>query len=90
MVVTLHQHATGKITILLIELSLIAIIVFDSYIECKDGVPEEKLCPDGLLFNPATGPQAFPCQYPIDVDCSGRTQTRKCSHFHHLSLLLIN
>ncbi|XP_019875627.2 protein obstructor-E [Aethina tumida] len=48
----------------------------DGYIECKDGVPEEKLCPDGLLFNPATGPQAFPCQYPIDVDCSGRTQTQ--------------
>lgn len=48
----------------------------DGYIECKDGIPEEKLCPDGLLFNPASGPQAFPCQYPIDVDCSGREQTR--------------
>lgn len=49
----------------------------DGYIECRDGVPEEKLCPDGLLFNPAAGVFAFPCQYPIDVDCTGREQTRK-------------
>lgn len=48
----------------------------DGYIECKDGVAEEKLCPDGLLFNPAVGIFAFPCQYPIDVDCTGREQTQ--------------
>ncbi|KAK9729741.1 Chitin binding Peritrophin-A domain [Popillia japonica] len=49
----------------------------DAYIECIDGVGEERLCPDGLLFNAALGPHAFPCQYPIDVDCVGRTTTRK-------------
>lgn len=48
----------------------------DGYIECKDGVPEEKTCSDGLLFNPASGVFAFPCQYPIDVDCTGREQTQ--------------
>ncbi|XP_018570214.1 protein obstructor-E-like [Anoplophora glabripennis] len=48
----------------------------DGYIECVDGIPEEKLCPDGLLFNPAAGVFAFPCQYPIDVDCTGREQTQ--------------
>ncbi|XP_022912166.2 protein obstructor-E-like [Onthophagus taurus] len=48
----------------------------DSYIECIDGVGEEKFCPDGLLFNALTNPLAFPCQYPIDVDCVGRTTTQ--------------
>ncbi|KAG5888109.1 hypothetical protein JTB14_023403 [Gonioctena quinquepunctata] len=48
----------------------------DGYIECKDGVPKEETCSDGLLFNPAAGVFAFPCQYPIDVDCTGREQTQ--------------
>ncbi|CAH1168259.1 unnamed protein product [Phyllotreta striolata] len=58
----------------------------DGYIECNDGVPEEKTCPDGLLFNPKAGVFAFPCQYPIDVDCTGREQvqpaqeTEDCPH----------
>ncbi|KAM7351539.1 obstructor-E isoform 1-T1 [Cochliomyia hominivorax] len=40
----------------------------DAYIECRNGVAEEKLCPDGLLFNEkSTG---YPCGYPIDVECS--------------------
>ncbi|XP_017761627.1 PREDICTED: chondroitin proteoglycan 2-like [Eufriesea mexicana] len=43
----------------------------DAYIECIDGVPEEKLCPEGLLFNPEVRFN-FPCGYPIDVDCDGR------------------
>ncbi|XP_030758203.1 protein obstructor-E-like [Sitophilus oryzae] len=58
----------------------------DGYIKCVNGVPEEKLCPDGLLFNAASGPQAYPCQYPLDVDCTGREQiqpaqpTEDCPH----------
>ncbi|KAF2881264.1 hypothetical protein ILUMI_24909 [Ignelater luminosus] len=48
----------------------------DGYIECEDGVGEEKVCPDGLLFNPAVGIFHFPCQYPIDVDCTGRESTQ--------------
>ncbi|CAL7942130.1 unnamed protein product [Xylocopa violacea] len=43
----------------------------DAYIECIDGVPEEKLCPEGLLFNPEARFN-YPCGYPIDVDCDGR------------------
>lgn len=42
----------------------------DAYIECKDGVEKERLCPDGLLYNEkSTG---YPCSYPIDVECSDR------------------
>lgn len=43
----------------------------DAYIECINGVGEEKLCPEGLLFNPDARFN-YPCGYPIDVDCSGR------------------
>ncbi|XP_067620591.1 protein obstructor-E isoform X1 [Eurosta solidaginis] len=57
----------------------------DAYIECKNGVAEERLCPDGLLYNPnSTG---YPCGYPIDVECSqgqARLQppqaTEECPH----------
>ncbi|KAF5275888.1 hypothetical protein FQR65_LT04127 [Abscondita terminalis] len=48
----------------------------DAYIECEDGVGEEKLCPDGLLFNAASGIFQYPCQYPINVDCTGRASTQ--------------
>lgn len=48
----------------------------DAYVECQDGVAEEKLCPDGLLFNDKVGIFTFPCQYPIDVDCTQRTKTQ--------------
>ncbi|KAB0792328.1 hypothetical protein PPYR_14287 [Photinus pyralis] len=48
----------------------------DAYIECEDGKGEEKLCPDGLLFNPALGIYHQPCQYPVEVDCSGREATQ--------------
>ncbi|XP_067000219.2 protein obstructor-E [Anabrus simplex] len=58
----------------------------DSYIECEDGVPTEKLCPDGLLFNARAHHYAYPCQYPVDVDCEGRSAlqpaqpTEECPH----------
>jgi len=44
----------------------------DAYIQCEDGVPEEIVCPDGLLFNAKARYFAYPCQYPKDVDCEGR------------------
>lgn len=55
----------------------------DAYVECRDGVSEEKVCADGLLFNDKAGLFSFPCQYPIDVDCStrGKTQTAKVNIF---------
>lgn len=46
----------------------------DAYIECTDGVPEEKLCEDGLLFNDKANLFSFPCQYPIDVNCTTRAK----------------
>ncbi|XP_046669914.1 protein obstructor-E-like [Homalodisca vitripennis] len=58
----------------------------DAYIECVDGVPEQKLCPDGLLFNAKSAFFAYPCQYPPEVDCEGRSQrqapqpTEVCPH----------
>lgn len=58
----------------------------DAYILCKNGVAEEMLCPDGLLFNEKLGPHHFPCQYPIDVSCENRAKlqspqaTDECPH----------
>lgn len=46
----------------------------DKYVECTDGIPEEKLCSDGLLFNDKAGVFTFPCQYPIDVNCTTRAR----------------
>lgn len=46
----------------------------DAYVECQRGVPEEKLCPDGLLFNDKVELFTYPCQYPVDVDCSTRAK----------------
>ncbi|XP_076236935.1 protein obstructor-E [Calliopsis andreniformis] len=57
----------------------------DAYIECIDGIPEEKLCPEGLLFNPEARFN-YPCGYPIDVNCDGRPNrqaaqpTEDCPH----------
>ncbi|XP_012254255.2 protein obstructor-E-like [Athalia rosae] len=57
----------------------------DAYIECIDGIAEEKLCPEGLLFNPEARFN-YPCGYPIDVSCEGRPNlqpskpTEDCPH----------
>ncbi|KAF7993220.1 hypothetical protein HCN44_006280 [Aphidius gifuensis] len=50
----------------------------DAYIECIDGVPTEKLCPDGLLFN-INARFNYPCGYPIDVNCEGRPQLQRAA-----------
>lgn len=47
------------------------------YLQCENGIPTEKLCPDGLFFNSKTSIFSYPCQYPPEVDCEGRTQLRK-------------
>ncbi|XP_069696314.1 protein obstructor-E [Periplaneta americana] len=58
----------------------------DTYIQCEDGVAEEIVCPDGLLFNAKARYFAYPCQYPVDVDCEGRAglqqpkSTDDCPH----------
>lgn len=46
----------------------------DKYIECHDGVAEDKICPDGLLFNTEAAPFRFPCDYGVEVNCSSRAQ----------------
>ncbi|XP_063216237.1 protein obstructor-E [Bacillus rossius redtenbacheri] len=57
----------------------------DAYVECVEGVAREVLCPDGLLFNPRAQ-FTYPCQYPVDVDCEGRSglqpaqPTDQCPH----------
>ncbi|XP_034943923.1 protein obstructor-E-like [Chelonus insularis] len=43
----------------------------DAYIECVDGIGEQKLCPEGLFFNPEARFN-YPCGYPIDINCDGR------------------
>lgn len=48
----------------------------DKYVECTDGVPEEKLCSDGLFFNDKAGVFTYPCTYPIDVNCTTRARTQ--------------
>lgn len=47
------------------------------YLQCENGIPAEKLCPDGLFFNSKASIFSYPCQYPPEVDCEGRTQLRK-------------
>jgi len=43
----------------------------DLYYECQDGVPEPKLCPDGLLFEDGN-PNHEKCDYPFNVECGDR------------------
>ncbi|XP_075986922.1 protein obstructor-E-like [Anticarsia gemmatalis] len=45
----------------------------DSYVECINGTAEEKLCPDGLRFNPNVNFNVYPCQYPNEVACLERS-----------------
>jgi len=46
----------------------------DRYSECREGVASEQQCPDGLLFNDQRTNGGYPCDYPNDVDCSGRSK----------------
>lgn len=48
----------------------------DKYYDCNDGVPTEKLCPDGLVFDPLIRKQNK-CDQPFNVDCGDRTELRK-------------
>lgn len=51
----------------------------DKYYECKDGIAKEKLCPDGLVFDPSLR-KVNKCDQPFNVDCGDRTELRKCSN----------
>lgn len=60
----------------------------DAYIECTDGEPEQKLCSDGLMFNDKAGVFTFPCQYPIDVNCTTRSRLQPAQVILFISILL--
>jgi hypothetical protein len=45
----------------------------DLYYECYDGVPEERLCPDGLVFDPFSN-RREPCDHYFNVDCGDRLE----------------
>lgn len=48
----------------------------DKYYECIDGVATEKLCPDGLVFDPLNR-KVNKCDHVFNVDCGDRLELRK-------------
>lgn len=48
----------------------------DKFYQCIDGVAHEKLCPDGLVFDP-TIRKINKCDQPFNVDCGDRLELRK-------------
>jgi len=48
----------------------------DKYYECNDGIPVEKLCPDGLVFDPLNR-KVNKCDHVFNVDCGDRLELRK-------------
>lgn len=48
----------------------------DKYYECEDGVPKEKLCPDGLVFDEKSKESAI-CSFPSVADCKGRPERQE-------------
>ena len=48
----------------------------DKYYECIDGIATEKLCPDGLVFDPLNR-KVNKCDHVFNVDCGDRLELRK-------------
>ncbi|XP_072936269.1 protein obstructor-E-like [Epargyreus clarus] len=48
----------------------------DAYYECRDYQPTRMLCPDGLNYNPNATWPSYPCSYPADVPCYGRSPSQ--------------
>lgn len=48
----------------------------DKYYECRDGIAKERLCPDGLVFDPSLR-KVNKCDQPFNVECGERTELRK-------------
>lgn len=48
----------------------------DKYYECDEGVATEKLCPDGLVFDP-TIKLVNKCDQPFNVDCGDRLELQE-------------
>merc|ERR1712240_17778 len=45
----------------------------DRYYDCQDGLAEEKLCQDGLVFDPYSRKRE-PCDHYFNVDCGDRLE----------------
>jgi len=50
----------------------------DKYYACTNGAIEERLCPDGMVFNDYS-PEQEKCDLPFNIDCSQRPNRRKPS-----------
>jgi len=48
----------------------------DKYYDCYDGIPEERLCPDGLVFDPFSRKRE-PCDHYFNVDCGDRLELQQ-------------
>jgi hypothetical protein len=48
----------------------------DKYYECTENGPQERLCPDGLVFDDTRG-GVERCDYPFNVDCGQRLDLRE-------------
>jgi len=48
----------------------------DKYYDCLDGIAEDRLCPDGLVFDPFSRKRE-PCDHYFNVDCGDRLDLRK-------------
>ena len=45
----------------------------DKYHKCSNGISEERLCPDGLVFDPLSN-RREPCDHSFKVDCGDRLE----------------
>lgn len=60
----------------------------DRYYECSNFVLAEKLCPDGLVFaDLGTNAGEGRCDFPFNVDCTGRPELRTIFQFVHFLFL---
>jgi hypothetical protein len=48
----------------------------DKYYDCFDGIAEDRLCEDGLVFDPFSRKRE-PCDHYFNVDCGDRLELRK-------------
>lgn len=48
----------------------------DKYYDCFDGIAEERLCPDGLVFDPFSRKRE-PCDHYFNVDCGDRLKLQE-------------
>ena len=59
----------------------------DKYYDCYDGVAEEVLCPDGMVFNPNFDPRREPCDHYFQVECGDRIELRKWCQFFSIIII---